>query len=136
MDMYSGPLQTSAVKRSLKIICKGNLKQLIILGKRYMLDDSLGKECVSQIQRSFLNLNGNVSLTTNKDGIILINSLHLKFRSINCLSIRIFVRKFLQIVIKAFVVLSKVLCLQHILLNIFRKRQLHYEKHSLRAILI
>ena len=34
----------------------------------------------------FLNSNNNISLTACKDGIIAINYLHLKFRSVNCVS--------------------------------------------------
>ena len=35
----------------------------------------------------FLNSNNNISLTACKDGIIAINYLHLKFRSVNCVSV-------------------------------------------------
>ena len=40
------------------------------------------------MQHSFENSNRGISLSTNKDGIVLINYLHLKYRSaVNCLSI-------------------------------------------------
>ena len=39
------------------------------------------------IQHSSWNSHGNISLAASKDGIIFINYLHLKFRSVNCISI-------------------------------------------------
>ena len=40
------------------------------------------------IQRISYNSNGDISLTAIKDTIILINPLHLKFRSVSCLNIK------------------------------------------------
>ena len=42
---------------------------------------------VPQDMTQLLNSSRNISLTVSKDGIILMNSLYLKFRAVNCLSI-------------------------------------------------
>ena len=91
------------------------------------------------IKYSSYNSNRNISLTAKKDVFISIKSLHIKCRSVNCVWIRqslkqlskylsrailknICPKKFLEIIktsVAAFI-FYKILCFQHIVLNIFR----------------
>ena len=106
------------MKLSAKIFSNVNLKLLSIVTKGSILDAWMGVQNVYQQVdiTQFLNFNRDISLAS-KDDIILIIPLHLKFRSVNFLSItqpfkqlsagvkRIFVWKiFLQVIIKASVV--------------------------------
>ena len=81
------------------------------------------------MQHSSYNSKGDIYLTASKDGIILINSLHFKFRSVNCLSTTQSLIKPTIKSIKASLVesiFSKALCFQHILLNTFKQKPLKY----------
>ena len=74
------------------------------------------------MQQSSSTSDGDISLTTSKDGIILINYLHLSFRPFNCL-------KF-EPIIKTNI---KSICpMLHILMNTFRQMRLNYEYFSFR----
>ena len=89
------------------------------------------------IQRSSSNSNGNISLKASKYIIILIDSLHLKFKSVNYLSVswpayqylfggahkNIHLEDFLEIFIKRKEkqILRRVPCFQHVLLSNFRR---------------
>ena len=92
------------------------------------------------IQYSFYNSNRDTSLTASKDDFILINSLHLKFRSVNLLSKHkatikttsknVCSEKFLQIITGSTVaefIFSKVLC--------FPAYSSQHENYFLRGIL-
>ena len=65
------------------------LRSITILAKKVHLRCLTGSRmCLcGWIQHSSYKSNGFISLTASKDGVILINSFHLKFRSFNCLSI-------------------------------------------------
>ena len=107
-------------------------------------------------QHSSQNSNKDISLTASKGGIILINYLHLKIRSVKCLCISRSIKKiskvsigvvlknmcstnFLQNIIKSSVtefIFSKILYFRHILLKTFRRNCLKYENYSLRRMLL
>ena len=127
-------LQTSAVKLQENqlsgVVISVSLKLLTILAKslRCLTGAILAGGYNSR------NSNGDISLTGSKDGIILINSLYLKFRSVNCLSVirqlkqllkvlvcyylEKYLENFLQIIFKAFLTefaFSKIPCFHQIL---------------------
>ena len=87
---------------------------------------------------------------TSKVGIILINYFHLKLKPLadhqinyqkylfDVILKNICSENFTQIIIKSSVaalILSKIPCFQHILMNTFRRMRLNYENCSLRSIL-
>ena len=72
-----------------KIVSNVNLELLTILSKKVQLRCLTGfRLCFCRwIQYSSKNSNGYISLTATKDRIVIINYIHLKFRSVNCLGI-------------------------------------------------
>ena len=88
---------------------------------------------------------------TSKNGIILINYFHLKFKPkadhknnyqkyLSCVILKnICSENFLLIIIKVSVaesIFSRISCFQHIFLNTLRRMHLNYENCSLRSILL
>lgn len=82
-----GSLQTSTIKTVALIQSHlhKNVHLLCLTGSKICLCLFAGGHNTAL---SSYNSNGDISLTAKKDGFILISSLHMKFRSVNCIWIR------------------------------------------------
>ena len=120
-----------------KIVSNVDLKPLTILAKRSTIDAWLVPEHASAGGYTV-----KFSLTASKGDIILMNTLHLKFRLINCLSISWPLKQLSKVVFSGTFVwkilcklllrhlwqrLIKVPCFQHIVLNTFGRLRRKYE---------
>ena len=85
--MFAAPLQTSAMEMFEIIVDSITLKPLAFLAKKVLVTYLTGSKMCLWIRHSSRNSSRDISLTLSKDGIILINSLQLKFRVVNSLSI-------------------------------------------------